>query len=126
MGKERKRLEFMSLSDMEMPSMDERRRRWNGWRLQGFCLAYHHPRRSGEYTIDVERFTTSAAVLDMVCQVAKKTWATGDCIHGLVRAINDIFNPQGSLCSFGIGKEMPLSDVKRRVAEWSESESGVI
>ena len=55
----------------------------------------------GVYPIDLERFTSSARVLDTTMQVAGKGWATNACLAGLVRALDDILHPQSTLCSCG-------------------------
>jgi hypothetical protein len=68
---------------------------WNGWRLEdwpagefgGWHIVYGG---DGGYPMDMDRFRSSAVVLDGIMQVAKKAWATDACIAGLVRALNDI------------------------------------
>ncbi len=54
------------------------------------------------YDIDLERCRTSAQVLDWIMQVSKKSWATDLVIASLVRMLDEILDPQGSMCSFGI------------------------
>lgn len=53
------------------------------------------------YWIDLERCQTSAEVLDIIMQVAGKSWATDEVLAHLVRMIDTLLHPQGSLCSFG-------------------------
>jgi hypothetical protein len=58
------------------PTLEELSARWGGWRLEGLMLSY--PAYSGGvYPVDVERFTTSAQVLDVIMQVANKRWVPG-------------------------------------------------
>jgi len=44
---------------------------------------------------------TSAAVLDMIMQIARKPWASDADVGHLVRAFRAIFDPQATLCSNG-------------------------
>jgi hypothetical protein len=53
------------------------------------------------YAVDLERCATSAQLADWIFQVASKTWATDAVIGELVRALNDVLDPQATLCSFG-------------------------
>ena len=80
------------------------------------------------YEIDLERCRTSAQVLDWIMQVASKIWATDAVIAGLVRALNDVLDPQATLCSFGqergplnvvglLGHRMRRLHVKGRYAQ---------
>lgn len=62
------------------------------------------------YECDLERCTTSAGVLDWLCQVAGKMWATDRVLAGLARAMNDLLHPQATMCSFGKGR--PAVNVK--------------
>jgi hypothetical protein len=55
-----------------------------------------------QYEIDLDRCTTSAAVLDWICQIANKTWATDTVLAALVRQLNALLEPQANLCSFGV------------------------
>jgi hypothetical protein len=98
------------------PTLEELSARWGGWRLEGLMLCYPaYPAYPGLYPVDVERFTTSAQVLDMIMQVAKKRWADDECLAGLVRALNDILEPQANLCSFGSDKKLTRAKIRRLV-----------
>jgi hypothetical protein len=55
---------------------------WGGWRLEGLERVYPAYPGRGVYPIDIERFTSSAHMLDMILQVVGKTWATNDCVAG--------------------------------------------
>jgi hypothetical protein len=85
---------------------------WNGWQREGKALGYTVNEYGAEYAIDLERFTSSAEVLDFIMQVAGKTWATDACLAGLVRALNDILNPQVFLCSWGTDKRLKLRELR--------------
>jgi len=56
------------------------------------------------YEIDLHRCRTSAGVLDYICQVADKTWATDHVLASLVRQLDNVLDPQANLCSFGVEK----------------------
>lgn len=89
---------------------------WGPWKLdtEHLVLVREAPRREGGgYEVDLEECKTSAEVLDWICQVAMKLWADERTVAGLVRAIQDILNPQAHLCSSG--KSRTLS--RARIAE---------
>jgi len=85
--------------------------KWNGWFRNGINLGY---RAYGvnAYWIDLE-ICSSARMLDIIMQVARKSWATDKCLAGLVHALDDIFQPQGRLCSCGIDKRLSLEQARR-------------
>ena len=93
--------------------------RWGGWKLQGrtYELTYQPfaDAPAYAYPVDLERFTTSAEVLDMIIQMAEKTWATDEVLAGLVRAINDLLRPQATICSGGRNKTLPPDRIRTLV-----------
>ena len=100
---------------------------WNGW-----CLDYwpnggwHIVHDRMAYPIDLDRFRTSAVVLDAIAQVTGKLWATDEVIAGLGRAINDVLHPQAHLCSCGSHKRMTgkvIAARARLLAEYQEVEA---
>lgn len=91
---------------------------WGGWKLRKrtYELTYKpYADRPYNYPVDLETFTSPAAVLDMIAQVTEKTWATNECIGGLVRAINDILRLQGNLCGGGRPMIMDVAKIKQYV-----------
>ena len=66
-------------------------------------IDYIHPhlRCPRHYCLDVPRMTTSAAVLDMIVQVAKKPWASDELVGVLVKEINKLLALQANYCSMG-------------------------
>src|SRR5438105_766909 len=74
---------------------------WGAWRLnlRDLTLEFNG---GGDYYVDLEGCITSAEVLDSICQVAGKTWATAENLGDLVRAVNDLVQPQAQLCSMGV------------------------
>jgi len=81
------------------------------------------------YEVDLETCTTSAAVLDWVCQLAGKSegFLSNEHLGQFVRMVDTYIRPQETLCSFGIQtkKGRPIKDVAsviRRNAKRHERE----
>jgi hypothetical protein len=78
-------------------------------RTEWGCWKYHPENLTLEcgdergfiYEVDLERCSTSAGGLDWVFQVHRKRWATAEIVKDLLTALDDLLNPQGTLCSFG-------------------------
>ena len=83
--------------------------------LEGLELVYPPYPGGGVYPVDIERFTSSAQVLDTIMQVAGKTWATNDCVAGLVNALDYLLQPQGTLCSGGSNKTLTVAQIRKAV-----------
>ncbi len=95
---------------------------WGDWTYKpNATLDY----RGGRYEIDLEDCTTSAAVLDWLCQVACKNWGPPALGH-LVEAFNDTLRPQSSLCSCCLtgGRGKRIDDVKAHLAARGYDVSG--
>jgi hypothetical protein len=108
-------IRMLDLTNYRPPSREELSAKWGGWRLEGLWLsypAYGKGRGRSGYPINLERFTSSAQMLDMIMQVAKKGWATDECLSGLVHALNDILHPQAYLCSFGRDKRLTEEEIR--------------
>jgi hypothetical protein len=71
-----------------------------------------YPAYPGGYRIVLDQCTHSAAVLNLIIQVTTKTWATDECLAGLVRALHHILDPQQHLCSGERDKELPVSRIR--------------
>jgi hypothetical protein len=54
------------------------------------------------YEVDLERCTTSAAVLDWIIQVSLKPWATDSILAELVHKLEEYLQPQQNLCGSAI------------------------
>ena len=92
---------------------------WGGWELRPSgepTLDYKIGRRE-VYRVWLRQCTSSAEVLDWICQVAGKAWADDACVAGLVRALNDILRPQSNLCTGGGDKRITA----RRIDELARS-----
>lgn len=70
------------------------------------------------YSLDLEDFTDSAMVLNDIFQVRAKTWANDKVVYDLLQAIQDIFDPQSTLCGFGDSK---MIDDPCAVVDWYSS-----
>ena len=97
-------------------------RQWGGWKLKKSTYELEYfPYAKGEtgaaysYSVDLERCTTSAQMLDWIMQIAGKTWANDVCLAGLVRALDDVLAPQGTLCSFGKSKTLTEAAIRKHV-----------
>jgi hypothetical protein len=53
----------------------------------------------------LERCATAAAVLDWIMQVAGKAWTTDAITGALVRALDDLLDPQTRLCRMAMNGE---------------------
>ena len=70
---------------------------WGSWRFEKSNWTLRHPK----YEIDLARMDTTGDMLDWIFQVSMKSWATREDVGYLIEALNDIFNPQSTLCSGG-------------------------
>lgn len=78
---------------------------WGPWRLDtgSYVLYALRPYR---YEVDLEKCLTSAGVLDCIMQIAGKAWADDELLAGLIRALDDVLNPQSNLCPGGTSKRI--------------------
>lgn len=97
---------------------------WGPWVLDRHRRELVIDDSTAGYEIDLDSCVCSAEVLDWICQIANKGWADDKCLAGLVRALNDILEPQDNLCSGGGNKVITSarlrSLVKRRDITWCE------
>jgi hypothetical protein len=72
----------------------------------------------GSYECDLERIRQSSNLLDFIFQVRGKAWATSAVMRDLIEAIDDIIQPQASLCSGGGHKVIadPTKFLQHRIA----------
>ena len=109
---------------VDLRALMERRIRsdWGPWVLETSTrvLALYSDHGDYLYEIDLDGCTTPAVVLDWLCQVAGKTWATDDVLAGLVRALDDVLHPQANLCGSGRPSTLTQADVVRLVTEATE------
>ena len=74
------------------------------WRLDmaAFTLDY----LPSDYWINLSDCTDSASVLDWIVQLSEKTWMSDAALGQLVRALDDLFHLQGTVCGFGVDHKM--------------------
>ncbi|HEY3451909.1 MAG TPA: hypothetical protein VGK67_36460 [Myxococcales bacterium] len=96
---------------------------WGSWSFkpETLVLACEAAEAKG-YEVDLERCTTSAEMLDWLCQVAEKDWATPDTVGNLVLAFNDLLRPNATVCSMGVEGE-PIEDVRKAIKAASRGDS---
>jgi hypothetical protein len=80
---------------------------WGSWQLdrERLVLDLHDDAGHWLYEIDLERCATAAAVLDWIMQVAGKAWTTDAITGALVRALDDLLDPQTRLCRMAMNGE---------------------
>ena len=76
------------------------------------------------YEIDLDTCTSSAEVLDWICQINGKQWGGSDAEHaaivaGLVRAFADVLHPQANLCSSGRSRRLSRPQLRYLVSRWA-------
>jgi hypothetical protein len=69
-----------------------------------------------DYAVDLETCRTPAQVLDWITQVTAKTWADDRTLAGLLRALDDVLNPQARLCPGGRSRRLSRANVAELVA----------
>lgn len=99
-----------------------RQREWGPWQLDPDTAELVHtdpiPGTAHTYAVDLDGCRTPAQVLDWITQVAAKTWADDATTAGLVRALDDLLNMQGSLCPSGRTKTLTRTQLRTRIATW--------
>ena len=89
--------------------------RFGRWTIDQNTLTLNHDQG---YVIDLERMTCSAEMLDCIFQINTKGWATTDDLGQLVKALQEIFYPQRTLCGFGIDHKIDATEfLKQRFSE---------
>jgi hypothetical protein len=77
--------------------------RWGRWRLRkktNVLLLYVD--RRVQYLVDLDQMKTSAQCLDWIFQASNKVWMTTEDRGNLIEAIQELIDPQATLCSWGI------------------------
>ena len=113
-------LKVFDAASIKMPP--PRKSDWGGWRREGLELVYP-AYGTGVYPVALEGLNSSAVMLDLIMQVAKKNWATNTCLAGLVRALNDLLQPQAYLCSCGTNKTLPPEQIRKMILRRKPNET---
>jgi hypothetical protein len=99
---------------------------WGPWILMSNETLQLYLEGSWTYEIDLQGCRSSAALLDFVCQIAGKAWATPDVVGHMVIALNQTLLPQAFLCSgcsytthlgYTIAPDQVSNLVERRIEE---------
>jgi hypothetical protein len=103
--------------------MERTGEKWGGWCLQkNGCLVFPAYGESTDYEVDLDTCTSAAEILDWIAQIAGKNWAGDACLSGFVRAINEILNLQGTVCSYGQNKRLTVTEIRQRVRKiWGDA-----
>lgn len=86
-------------------------KKWGDWILIGQNLTLVYTGPPAKYEIDLEIINSSSEMLDWIMQIAAKRWATPVIVGDLVKALNEIFLPQKSLCPGGVSREINARDL---------------
>ncbi|MEU6265552.1 hypothetical protein [Saccharopolyspora shandongensis] len=73
------------------------------------------------YEVDLDDCLTSARVLDWIMQITAKPWATDATIAGLIRALDDVLQPQTTLCSMGSSTHMTGQQIINHVTGYKQT-----
>lgn len=102
---------------------------WGPWHLDARTVVLWTDAGGYRYEVDLESCTTSAEVLDRICQIADKEWAATETgraliISGLVTALADVLSPQAHLCSSGRGKRLTRAAIRNLVTKYGRRPAG--
>ena len=86
---------------------------WGDWNFDPDYLTLDH--ESG-YQIDFEEIDSSAAILDWIFQVRGKGWGDAETLYNLLKALDDILDPQSNYCSFEEDKRADGGELARAYA----------
>ena len=73
--------------------------KWGQWTFCRKTLSLVHKKHG--YEIDLEDIKSSAKMLDVIFQIRQKDWADDKAMCDLLRAFDNILDPQANFCSFG-------------------------
>lgn len=98
---------------------------WGPWRLADRDAVIYVLNEDGSelYAVDLDDCGSSAQMLAWIFQVANKSWADSVVVAGLVRALDDLFEPQATLCSNGRSTRLSRSALASRVRAFREGRS---
>jgi hypothetical protein len=82
--------------------------RWGSWAFDAkrLALTYEPADSPGWWEVDLERMTDPARMLDAIFQFSTKVWAPRRAVGDLVQALDDLLDPQSTLCSWGQSKTL--------------------
>lgn len=83
---------------------------WGNWRYDAKRMVLRHVPHN--YQIDLLDCSTSSKTLDWIFQMESKMWMTHKDKGNLLDALDDLIDPQATLCSRGASKTL---DVKKHL-----------
>jgi hypothetical protein len=92
-----------------------KRNEWGGWRLEKDLVGKYFLYLDS-YPIDLEEINSCAAMLDWIFQLNKHSYSK-ESVKDLVRAFDDIFDPQANCCSYEQEKKFSGSELVKKYAE---------
>jgi len=92
-----------------------KRNEWGGWRLEKDLVGKYFLYLDS-YPIDLEEINSCAAMLDWIFQINKHSYSK-ESVKDLVRAFDDIFDPQANCCSYEQEKKFSGSELVKKYAE---------
>jgi hypothetical protein len=99
---------------------------WGPWHLDAAQRMLWTDAGGYCYEIDLDSCTSSAQVLDWICQITGKLWGGGSSaehdaiVAGLVRALVDVLHPQANLCSYGRSRRLSRPQIRYLASRASE------
>ena len=85
-----------------------------GWTYDPKMLVLNYAKGCDEYEVDLEGCSTAADVLDWICQVASKNWASSEVVGDLVAILQRLLRPQATLIH---GPGLPKGDDLRKIID---------
>lgn len=74
-------------------------------------LRFENGNRCDYYEVDVEQIDSSSVMLDKIFTVAGKPWITTTDLGMFVKALDSLFTPMATLCSYGFSYKINPTDV---------------
>ena len=88
---------------------------WGNWMFDSKNLTLTHTVEG--YEIDLEEIHSSAVILDWIFQILSKQWADASTMHDLLRAFDDILDPQANYCPWEEDRRADGGQLAREFAE---------
>jgi hypothetical protein len=89
-------------------------KRWGSWVFDSKRLVLEL--EEDRYEVDLETINDSAGMLDWIFQVHNKGWTTHEDMHNFLSALQFLFHPQATLCSFGVNREIdPVKVIEKNI-----------
>jgi len=97
-------------------------RDWGPWHLDRRACLLWTEAGGYRYEVDLRECTTSAGLLDWICQINGKSWGDTRREHerlvaGFVEALRDILKPQSNLCSGGASHTIAFPALRKLISE---------